>query len=76
MSPERVAVVWVLVIVLGLLLGLMILVVAFGVVRHLRRGRGKPDGGVRRGRRGGEDEGDAPVEWRKPGGVGDGEDSE
>jgi hypothetical protein len=36
---EKVALVWTLLITLGLLLGLVVLAAAFGVVRHLRRQR-------------------------------------
>lgn len=63
MGTERIAIAWVLVVVLGLLLGLLVLVVAFGVVRHLRRQRPRGD---RPRRRGGDrsDDADEPAEWR------------
>ncbi len=63
MSSEYIAIVWVLLIVLGLLLGLVIVVLAFGVVRRLRRQRPKTE--RPRGRRSDADgEGDEPAEWR------------
>jgi len=63
MGTERIAIAWVLVVVLGLLLGLLILVVAFGVARHVRRQKPRGD---RSRQRGGDrvDDGDEPAEWR------------
>lgn len=65
MTPERLAVAWFLVIVLGLLLGLLIVVLAFGLARHARRQRPKPESSKPRGPASA-DEGDTPVEWRRP----------
>lgn len=73
MSAERLAVAWVLVIVLGLLLGLVIVVLAFGVVRHLRRQRPKSERPKGRSSASTED-GDEPAEWRGLDRDGDSED--
>jgi|GEM_PF-3454314 len=73
MGSERLAVAWVLVIILGLLLGLLIVVLAFGVVRHLRRQRPKSERPRGRSSSSHED-GDEPAEWRRPGRGGNSDD--
>lgn len=68
---ERVAIVWALVLILGLLLGLVIIVTALGVTRHLRRMR--PPRTPARKEHASDDEGDSdrPGSWRRPGTGGD-----
>lgn len=68
---ERVAIVWVLVLLLGLLLGLVIIVTALGVSRHLRRLR--PPRPPARKEHPLEEDGDSnqPGSWRRPGSGGD-----
>jgi len=39
--PQKTALAWSLLLVLALLLGLLLVVIAFGVVRHLRRQRAR-----------------------------------
>jgi hypothetical protein len=40
MGEQRAAIAWLLLLILGLLLGLVILAAALGVLRHVRRQRG------------------------------------
>ena len=74
MQPEKLAVAWGLLLLVGALLGLVVLVAAFGVARHLRRQRGRPPERDARSSRGGgpdrtgEDEDDAPTSWQRTGG--------
>lgn len=75
MNAERVAVAWVLVLVLGLLLGLLLAVVAFGVVRRMRRPKTRRDAerGASTSKAGAVDA-DEPNEWRSSGRAEDSED--
>ena len=53
---QRLAIAWLLLILVGLLLGLLIAVVAIGVSRHLRRQRPSSKGTTSASRRSDEDE--------------------
>lgn len=64
---DRVAILWILVLIIGLLLGLVILVTALGISRHLRRGRPTSPTKRRTSRqRRDEDDADEPGGWRRP----------
>ena len=63
---DRVAILWALVLIIGLLLGLVILVTALGVSRHLRRGRPTSTSKRRTSRqRRDEEDADEPSGWRR-----------
>ncbi|MBL9135877.1 MAG: hypothetical protein JNK85_08420 [Verrucomicrobiales bacterium] len=64
---ERAILAWILLLVLGLLLGLVIFVTALGVARHLRRQRNKPADAKPGHPRDPDDDADvdSPQGWRK-----------
>lgn len=64
---DRAVILWILVLLIGLLLGLVILVTALGVSRHLRRGRPTSTAKRRTSRqRRDEEDADEPGGWRRP----------
>lgn len=63
---DRAAILWALVMIIGLLLGLVILVTALGVSRHLRRSRPSSSAKRRSARQRRDDEdADEPSGWRR-----------